>query len=333
MRAKIEIIKYSKLYLPFVEDRRSAIVKQVFDLLTREGFRVSDPLPGGTTGFDIIAKRESLRLIIKVLQNIDTLRNSSALELIRISKLTYAAPLVVGRKAGGGPLEHGVIYFRHRVPILSPETFQDYLEGEMPFISSGPGGFYASIDGKRLHQRREELGYSIGYLSNKIGTSRRSISLYESGSAVTIDVYLKLEEVLGEDLGKSIDLLDVSRNLEMPPDDSPMDNDFLSEVLNLMMIHGMDFHPVRKFPFDAVMKETLEEIFLIGLMESLDRNMVRITSMRNISQIFENDSFVISRLHTTREHLGGCPVINLAELRDIREKEKLQILIEKRKLA
>ncbi len=64
-----------------MEDRRSAIVKHIFDLLTREGFRVSDPLLGGATGFDIIAKRERLRLIIKVLQNIDTLRGSSAMEL------------------------------------------------------------------------------------------------------------------------------------------------------------------------------------------------------------------------------------------------------------
>ena len=316
-----------------MEDRRSLIVRHIFDLLTREGFRVSDPMPGGAAGFDVIAKRERLRLIIKVLQNIDTLRNSSAMELIRISKLTYASPLVVGEKAGGGPLEHGVVYFRHRVPILSPDTFQDYIEGEMPFISSGPGGFYASIDGRRLHQRREELGYSIGYLSNKIGTSRRSISLYESGSAVTIDVYLKLEEVLGEDLCRSIDLADISRNLEMPPEESPMENDFLLEILNLMMMHGLDFHPVRKFPFDAVMKETIEEFFLIGLLESLDQNLVKINAMRNISQIFENDSFVISKLRTSREHLGGCPVINLSELREIQEKEKLQNLIEKRKLA
>ena len=329
----VKRIKYVKLYLSFVEDRRSAIVKHIFDLLTREGFRVSDPLPGGATGFDIIAKRERLQLIIKVLQNIDTLRATSAMELIRISKLTYASPLVVGEKTGGGPLERGVVYFRHRVPILSPDTFQDYIEGEMPFISSGPGGFYASIDGKRLHQKREELGFSIGYLSNKIGTSRRSISLYESGSAVTIDIYLKLEEVLGEDLVKSIDLIDIARNLEMPPEESATDNEFLLEVLNLMLSQGLDFHPVRKFPFDAVMKETIEDFFLIGLLESLEQKIVKINAMHNISQIFENDSFVISKMRTTKELLGGCPVINLTELRDIHEKEKLQKLIEKRKLA
>ncbi len=316
-----------------MEDRRNAIVKHIFDILMRGGFRVSNPNPGGSSSFDLIARRDNLKFIIKVLQNIDTLRGSSASEMIRISKLTEATPVVVGEKAGGGPLERGVVYYRHRVPILSPESFQDYVEGDLPFISSGPGGYYASIDGKRLHQRREELGYSIGYLSNKIGTSRRSISLYESGSAVTIDIFLKLEEVLGEDLEKSINLFDVTRLLEMPLDDASEESEFLKEVLNLMIQQGFDFHPVRKSPFDAIMREAMEEFSLIGLLESMTQKMGRIMAMRNISEIFENDAFIISKLRTEKELLAGCPVINLSELRNIDEKEKLQMLIQKRKTA
>lgn len=316
-----------------MEDRRSTIIRNIFDLLKREGFRVSDPHIGGSTSFDIIAKREQLKLIIKVLQNIDTLRASSAAEMIRISKLTFAAPLVIGEKAGGGPLERGVLYYRHHVPILSPESFSDYVEGELPFISSGPGGFYASIDGRKLHQRREELGYSIGYLSNKIGTSRRSISLYESGSAVTIDVYLKLEEVMGEELARAIDLIEVSRCMEMPTEESAMESEFLREVIDLIVRQGLDFHPVRKSPFDGIMNEKLEEFFLIGLLESMVEKIDRINAIRNISQIFENESFLISRTSTDRDIVGGCPVINLSELRKIEEKDKLLTLIEKRKLS
>lgn len=316
-----------------MEDRRSAIVKHIFEFLVREDFRVSDPNFGGSSSFDLIARRGGLRFIIKVLQNIDTLRGSSAAEMIRISKLTEAAPLVVGEKAGGGPLERGVVYYRHRVPILSTESFFDYLEGELPFISSGPGGFYASIDGLKLHRRREELGYSIGYLSNKIGTSRRSISLYESGSAVTIDIFLKLEAVLGEELEKSINLQEVARIMEMPEEDNTMESGFLTEVLGIMMRQGFDFHLVRKSPFDAIMKEALEQFSLIGLLESLGQKMGRITAMRNISEIFENESFIISRIKTEKEHLAGCPVINLSELRNIDEKDKLQMLIQKRKTS
>lgn len=297
----------------------------------REGFKVSDPYIGGSVSFDLIARREKLRLIVKILHNIDTLRSSSAAEMIRISKLTYAAPLVIGEKAGGGPLERGVVYFRHKVPILSLDSFQDYIEGDLPFISSGPGGFYASIDGEKLHRRREILGYSIGYLSNKICTSRRSISLYESGSAVTIDVFLKLEEVLRDDLRKGIDLTELSRALDMPEEESPSELEYLKEIVDLMISRGFDFHPVRRSPFDAILKEQVEEFFLIGLLETMGQKIDRINAMINIGQIFENESFIISRLYTEREAVGGCPVIKLSELAGIDEKEKLQALIEKRK--
>lgn len=316
-----------------MEDRRAAIVKHIFDILVREGFRVSDPALGGSPSFDIIAKREELKFVIKILQNIDTLRSSSAAEMIRISKLTYAIPLVVGEKAGGGLLERGVIYYRHKVPILSPDTFYDYIGGELPFISSGPGGYYASMDGKKLQQRRIEMGFSIGYLSKKIGTSRRSISLYESGSAVTIDIFLKLEEVLDEDLGKTIDLYEVSKFLEMPIEDSALESEFLKEVLGLMVGQGFDMHPVRRSPFDAIMNVPVEEFSLIGLLETLSNRMNRISAMRNISEIFENESFIISRMNTEKEHIEGCPVIKLSELRKMDDREDLKILIERRKTA
>lgn len=316
-----------------MEDRRTAIVKHIFDILIREGFKVSDPSLGSSPSFDIIARREDLKLVIKILQNIDTLRSTSAAEMIRISKLTYAIPLVVGEKAGGGPLERGVVYFRHKVPILSPDSFYDYVGGEQPFISSGPGGYYASINGKKLQERRMQMGFSIGYLSKKIGTSRRSISLYESGSAVTIDIFLKLEEVLDEDLGKSIDLIEVSKFLEMPMEDSVCDSEFLKEVLDLMVSQGFDMHPVKKSPFDAIMNVPVEEFSLIGLLETLTNRINRISAMRNISEIFENESFIISKMNTEKELLGGCPVIRLSELRKMDDSEDLKILIEKRKSA
>lgn len=316
-----------------MEDRRTAIVKHIFDILVREGFRVSDPTLGGSPSFDIIAKRENLKLVLKILQNIDTLRNSSASEMIRISKLTYATPLVIGEKAGGGPLERGVVYYRHKVPILSPDSFCDYIEGEEPFISSGPGGYYASINGRRLQEKRVQMGFSIGYLSKKIGTSRRSISLYESGSAVTIDIFLKLEEVLDEDLGKPINLSEVSRFLEMPIEESVLESEFVQEVLNLMVGQGLDLHPVRKSPFDAIMNAPVEEFSLIGLLETLSNKINRIIAMRNISEIFENEAFIISKMNTEKRLLEGCPVIKLSELRKMEDSEDLKLLIEKRKSA
>lgn len=314
-----------------MDDRRSMLLRRVFQILVREGFKVSDPTIGSLLSFDLIAKRERIRLIIKILQNIDTFKNSNALEMIKISKLTSGTPLVVGEKAGTGMLERGVVYYRHSVPILSSDSFQDYIEGELPCISSGPGGFYVSIDGEMLHRRREELGYSIGYISNKIGVSRRSISLYESGSSITIDIFLKLERILKEDIRRGIDLTEVSNSLEMPPEEEKISNEFLREVLEIMINNGFDFHALKRAPFDAITKESVEEFLLVGLLESMNGRKERIEALRNLSRIFENDAFLVSRVETDRENIGGCPVINVSELRLINEKERLQRIIDKRK--
>ncbi|MCL4307707.1 MAG: transcriptional regulator [Candidatus Thermoplasmatota archaeon] len=316
-----------------MDDRRAAVLRKVFQILLREGFNVSDPNLGNLLSFDLIAKRDRLRLIIKILQNIDTFKSPNALEMIRISKLTDGTPLVIGEKAGSGALERGVIYYRHSIPILSAESFSDYVDGDRPCISSGPGGFYVSIDGELLHRRREELGYSIGYLSNKIGVSRRSISLYESGSAVTVDVFLKLEEILREDLRKSINLMEISDSLQMPSEEGEITNEFLREVLEIMIGNGFDFHAMRRAPFDAITKESMREFLLVGLLETLNGKRERIEALRNVSAIFENDAFLVSRTSTERENIAGCPVISVSELRGISEKEQLQRIIEKRKTS
>ncbi len=307
-------------------------MNKVFRSLIRSGFNVSDPTLGNLLSFDLIARREKLRLIIKILQNIDTFRGSNALEMIRISKLTRGTPLVVGEKAGNGLLERGVVYYRHSIPMLSAESFQDYIEGEQPCISSGPGGFYVSIDSEALHRKREELGYSIGYLSNKIGVSRRSISLYESGSSITIDIFLKLERILGEDLRKGIDLTEVAANLEMPQDEENIANEFLREVFEIMISNGFDFHAMRRAPFDAIARESVEDFLLVGLIETLNGRREKIDALRNISRIFENDAFLVSRMQTDKENIVGCPIISVSELRQIGDRDTLINLIEKRKM-
>ena len=43
----------------------------------------------------------------------------------------------------------------------------------------------------------------VAHVLNCIGLSRRSISLYESGNAATVDVFLKLEEILRTDFRKA----------------------------------------------------------------------------------------------------------------------------------
>lgn len=77
----------------------------------------------------------------------------------------------------------------------------------------------------------------------------------------------------------------------------------------------------------------MREFLLVGLLETLNGKRDRIEALRNVSAIFENDAFLVSRMSTERENIAGCPVISVNELRGISEKEQLQRIIEKRKTS
>lgn len=313
-----------------VEEGRSILINRMREMFLLKGFAVSETELGGYPSFDLIARKEERRFIVKILQNIDTFRESSAVELIRLANLVTASPFVVGDRASSGKLEPGVVYYRHSVPILSSETLSQYLDGDGLFISSGPGGYYVSIDGHKLRSARERLGYSIGYLSNRVGVSRRSISLYESGSAVSVDIFLKLEEMLDCDLRKFLNLTEVCNNLQARGVEESMD-DFFREVFEIMSGRGFEMQGVKRTPFDAVAKERIEDVFLVGLLEDIAVKNERVRAIRHLADIFGNQSFVISKNSTTKENYGGCPVLNMSEIKEAADGSDINRLIEKRK--
>lgn len=306
------------------------MIKTLHDRLTSKGFKVSDPELDGFVSFDLIARRESERFVLKVLQNVDTFKSVNAMEIIRLSNITSSVAVVIGERAGNGDLQHGVVYYRHHVPILSFRTFMDYIEGDTPYVYSGPGGFYVPIDGEALRKAREEVGYSIGFVSNRVGISRRSISLYETGSAATVDVFLKLENLLMKDIRKRVDMLNVATEI-MEEKGQAFANSFIEEVFNIMMKGGYDFHSMKRSPFDAIAYETLESLMLVGLFEDMSSRTERAAAIRNVSEIFENIPLVISKTNTDKEQIGGCHVVSLSKLRNAQDKRDLiRILVKDR---
>ncbi len=312
-----------------MEDLRKALIKTIRDRLESKGFMVSDPELDGFVSFDLIARRDEERYILKVLQNVDTFKSQNADEIVRLGKITTSIAMVIGERGGSGPLQEGVVYYRHHVPILAPLTFFDFVEGDLPYVYSGPGGFYIPIDGEEMRSAREELGYSIGFVSNRIGTSRRSISLYESGSAATVDMFLKLESLLKRDIRRTVSIFNFHSDVDSP---SVFDfaNSFIEEVFNIMIRGGYDFQSVRRSPFDAIAYEKLESLLLVGLFENTRSRTQRAAAISNFSEIFENIPLVISKTNTDKENIGGCHVVNLSDLRSAKDKDDLvRILIKK----
>lgn len=303
----------------------------LYRTLLHRGFKVSDPGLNGLVSFDMIAKRENEIFIIKILHNVDTFRKSNATELVHFSGAVDAMAIVIGKKASNGDLEDGIVYFRHRIPILTVPTFLDYVDGVRPFVYSGPGGFYVSIDGDKLHERRESMGYSIGYVSGKVGISRRSISLYESGSGATIDVFLKLEKLFGTDITSDLDLMDELRKTNMETKSELMSDELTREVFFSLASIGVGMLNFRKTPFDALLTEERKSIALLDLVRDVLLQASRIDSMKNIADLLENESIIVPRTRTDKDNIHGCPVLSVDELASIQEPGDLLNLIAKKK--
>ncbi len=185
---------------------RRQLVDEVRDLLAKTGFYLSERHDRRGLSFDVVARRDDLLLLLKILQNVDAFSRSNAEELRLIATTLSGSPIVIGERSGSGSLEEGVIYSRFGVPIVSKQTFVDlFEEGVPPFMFSAPGGLYVRLDAEVLRTAREERGISLGALAEVAGVSRRTIQMYMDGMSATVDIALRLEEFLGESLVVPVD--------------------------------------------------------------------------------------------------------------------------------
>ncbi|MGI0148823.1 MAG: transcriptional regulator, partial [Thermoplasmata archaeon] len=186
--------------------KRDRILEETRKALAKTGFFLSRPHGERGLCFDLVARRDDTLLLVKVFQNVDALSKETAHELKVIGQTLEGSPLVIGERSGTGPLEDGVIYSRFGVPILCRSTLLEFLEeGIPPFLFSAPGGLYVRLDTAALRRLRDERGLSLGALAEIAGVSRRTIQMYLEGMAATVDVAMRLEDVLSESLALPVD--------------------------------------------------------------------------------------------------------------------------------
>ncbi len=350
-----------------VERTRERSIERVGEILTTAGFFVSDAHSIRPTSFDLVARRDSLLLILKVLKNIDALDPDEARRLRELGELFPAVPLVIGRTSGATPLEPGVVYNRYGVSILVEESLEDYVhKGLPPFLFSSPGGVFARIDGPRLRAIREARNLSLGALASIAGVSRRTIQLYEDGAGAEVDVVERLEAFTGEPIALAIDLLrprvDPRARREVAPDgrDAPDPTTSGSkdgrsppkrgssgarthEIAStgdpvrdgvFRQLDGMGWEVVvtLRCPFDAFTTgatRTEEEILLtsVGSLRSAHH---RSEVLQELARVIEAHALFVVRDAPSRYSVDGLPIVTVRELSRHRDRDELVDLLNER---
>ncbi len=250
-------------------------------LLLRHGYTVKT-LTGSS--FDIVARRESRVLLIKVLEDANSITEEYASSMKNLSSYIDASPIVIAEKAGH-QLEDGVVYSRFGVHTFSYNTLGSCLESRFPIIISTKAGFAASVIGEKLRQQREEKGFSLGAIARRVGVSKRMVAKYEASSAdVSLRSAIALNRLFGSEIFGKVDIFGVGKETV---GGKP------SVIARKYYELGFRAADTKKAPFDVVAKQGKELI----LTEVKDAKSARSRSsnpqLSSLQQLLGADALVI----------------------------------------
>ncbi|TMT86841.1 transcriptional regulator [Haloterrigena sp. H1] len=312
---------------------RSALVGNVTAMLEDAGFVVSDRCAIRPKSFDIAARRGDDLILVKILANIDAFNEATGHEMRRLGTYLEATPLVIGLRSRDEDLKPDVVYFRHGVPVFSPDTaYNLFIENVPPLIYAAPGGLYVNIDGDLLADERQDKDWSLGQLASELGVSRRTVSKYEDGMNASVEVAMALEELFEAPLTSPVDVLegaDEVHESEATPDDPEADPDD-QQVVAVFTRAGYSVHPTVRSPFTAVSEdEDDSDIVLTGHSKFTKAAKKRARIMSSIGAVTRTRSvYVVDR--AKQESVDGTALVERDELADLRNADELRDVIRER---
>ena len=184
-------------------------LKKLDSLLKNSGFYTySLKSTGEKFCFDLLAKRDDMLFVIKILSNIDNISEDIFEEMKFFSKIVNAIPILIGEKNRRTILDDLTIYVRKRLPIINFNTFRSMIKDNIfPYIVAKRGGGAIFLDGNQLKLLREEKEISRKNFAEHIGITKRSLCSYERGVMRTsVDTAKKIEEILDNSIFRKINL-------------------------------------------------------------------------------------------------------------------------------
>lgn len=312
---------------------RSALVGNITAMLEDAGFTVSDRCAIRPKSFDIAARRGDDVLLLKLLANIDAFNGYTGAEMRRLGEYLDATPLVIGLRTRDEELDPGVVYFRHGVPVFSPDTAMDlFIEEVPPLIYAAPGGLYVNIDGDLLSEVRSNRKMSLGKLANELGVSRRTVSKYEDGMNASVEVAAELEDIFDRPLASPVEVLDGAEDVHdggEDPEEPKADPDD-AHIVTVLTRVGFEVHPTSQAPFKTVSEdESRERKMLTGHSEFTRTAEKRARIMSSVGRVTETRSvYVVDQ--AKRDSVDGTALIEREEFERLNDPEELENLIRDR---
>jgi putative transcriptional regulator len=210
---------------------------------------------------------------------------------------------------------------------------RDYFIGDIPpLIYAEHGGLYVNLDGNILKQERTSKNISLGALASLLGVSRRTISKYEEGDmAASVDVALRLEEILDRGFTVAVDLfekLDLNDNQKK----ANASNQY-SNIFSILKNMGFEVMPISQAPFDAVSHSSSCKdgtTILTGVGEFTRTMVKKAHLMSSISEVAHTQSLLIVHGASKAKNIERTVLVEDKELKKYSDKDDFIDLLQER---
>lgn len=312
---------------------RDHVISEINDLLSKHGFDTSNIYDRSC--FDLVARRELILLLMKVLVNVDGFNAAHALEIKRVARTFLASPLLVGLKSKNEILEEDVVYERHGIPVIAPTTLRNIVVEEIyPEIFADRGGYFVQIDGQIVKEIREQQNLSLKDLADKAHVSRETIYNYETGRVrAQPDTAFLLESILNMKITLSVNLFQAAQEQKAPETKKGEPR----ELVDL----GFGVINTNRTPFDALAKPETRNSNIPNKTEPLitdlekNRNQKVLqkmaTNLKDLSEVIGTEAVFILEKKKKVECIDGVPVVHSWEIGEMKTPaEFLKMLAERR---
>ena len=309
------------------------MITEINQLLLKHGFDTSNIYDRSC--FDLVARRELILLLMKVLVNVDGFSAAHAQEIKRVSRTFLASPLLVGLKSKNEILEEDVVYERHGIPVIAPTTLRNIVVEEIfPEIFADRGGYYVQIDGQIVKEIREQQNLSLKDLADQAHVSRETIYKYETGRVrAQPDTAFLLESILNMKITLSVNLFQVPQEQKVPE---------IKEVEPRELVDlGFGVINTNRTPFDALAKPetknskipTKTEPLITDLEKNRNKKVLErmATNLKDLSDVIGTEAVFILEKKKKIDCIEGVPVVHSWEIGEMKSPaDFLKMLAERR---
>jgi len=291
---------------------KKEIVKQVKEVVEKNGY-LQVVIEGLHSAVDLIAEKKDKKLLIKVVENIDSVSRDVALELSKLADFIGAQPLIIGERSKNVVLGEELIYKRFSISCISVKGFEYLLDGLPQPIAAKGIGAKVRIDGTKLKEIRRINNISAEELAKSIKISKSSIYRYEHTCAyVSLDVANRINNFFKSRLNAEKEGVESSTY----PNNSEVH--FASAEVRALSVKRMPFNIIAKG------KTNYYEIASDGDIRTLVK---RAVVLKEIMETFKNNySFFV--IESDKKEIMDLPVIKRDKLYNINsEAELLEIIM------